>query len=448
MGDRCVAELTSSLYENDRHKSRAIEEFEKHFFANKQGMHVSYVRLLLRVLAPLCGTQVVACKSLDVLYKLLSSTSYRYYEMVVTELFDLDLNLLQGLRLDLHILKGFQGDSSETALAISKLLYDHFSRQMQESIFKYIVTSIQLYEDNEAYEVFNKWLNQEIPQSPQNKRKKNRDWIYLETTDQPGELTIRYKTIRKCVELYSSIVVECTYSKVVSLLTDINQLKRWHYFLKEGKEIEAITPNKKVVLMVMRYETQDLEFCFDVEKFDESEDTTLIHYTCVEHPNAPEDSHITRGYLDSRVFTIERLGEMCDMNTNSFEEELNSSKESEIRNSISSTESTESYSSSEREGVYQFRISCTSLMKFGLAKLIYSEFLGENRIIIDTWTAFKKIAEEVKIEESYKPRLPHINSILEAFDRKLTVLPIRTHTRKRSGKSKAALNIKRQNTIM
>lgn len=140
-GDRCVAALVSSLHENERHKSRAIEEFEKNFFAIKQGMHGSYVRLLLRVLAPLCGNQVVACKSLDVLYKLLSSASYRYYEMVVTQLLDLDLNLLQGLRLDLHILKQFQGDSSETALAISKLLYDHFSRQMQESIFKYIVIS-------------------------------------------------------------------------------------------------------------------------------------------------------------------------------------------------------------------------------------------------------------------------------------------------------------------
>lgn len=198
---------------------------------------------------------------------------------------------------------------------------------------------------------------------------------------------------------------------------------------------------------MMRYETQDLEFCFDVEKFEESEDTTLIHYTCADHPNAPEDPDFTRGFLDKRVFTIQRLGEMCDMNTRSFEEELDSSDDTEIRDSISSTESTESYSSTETEGVYQFRISCLSLMKFSLAKLIYSEFLGENRTIIDSWNAFKNIAEEVKIEETERPRLPHVNSILESLDRKIPVSFNQTPKRRISGRSKTLLDIKRQNSL-
>ncbi len=295
--------------------------------------------------------------------------------------------------------------------------------------------------------MFNKWLNQEIPQSPltPSKRKMNKEWIYLDTSDQPGELTIRYRSIHKFVELNSSIIVECSYEKLISMLTEVQELKKWNFFIKEGREIETINPNKKVLLVVLRYETQDVEFCFDVERFEQSEDTTLVHFTSVDHPNAPEDPDISRGYLDKRVFTIERLGEMVDMNTNSFEEELESLDE--IDNSLSSTESTESYSSNERDAVYQYRVSCTSLMKINLAKLIYSEFLGENRIMINTWNNFKNIAEEVQMVKTERPKFPHVNSILEALDRKIPVLKTQTPKRRMSGRSKTVLEFKRQTTL-
>jgi hypothetical protein len=229
------------------------------------------------------------------------------------------------------------------------------------------------------------------------------------------------------------------------MLTEVQELKKWNFFIKEGREIETINPNKKVLLVVLRYETQDVEFCFDVERFEQSEDTTLVHFTSVDHPNAPEDPDISRGYLDKRVFTIERLGEMVDMNTNSFEEELESLDE--IDNSLSSTESTESYSSNERDAVYQYRVSCTSLMKINLAKLIYSEFLGENRIMINTWNNFKNIAEEVQMVKTERPKFPHVNSILEALDRKIPVLKTQTPKRRMSGRSKTVLEFKRQTTL-
>lgn len=187
--DHCVANLLTTFNDDIRHKSRSLENFEKHFFEKKSGLHATYMKLLIRTLAKLCGTSGVGSKSLDILYKLVHSSSYRYYEMALTELLVLDFGLMKSIKLDMHILKQFAGDTSEQALEICLVIFNHLQTQMQSNLLSYIVIYIQLNDSYQAVEIFNIWSSQGIINFSIIK-KPFIEWRYLQPADSDHEFVL------------------------------------------------------------------------------------------------------------------------------------------------------------------------------------------------------------------------------------------------------------------
>lgn len=126
--EMCVADLINSLRTDSRHKLKSIDEFNKKFFALKQVIANRYLKVLIKVVAPMCGVQGTASKCLDIIFKLVRGDTYKEYRTAIAEMLSLDISYLRALRLDLHIRGMFQGDSGEAALIICKILYDNMKK--------------------------------------------------------------------------------------------------------------------------------------------------------------------------------------------------------------------------------------------------------------------------------------------------------------------------------
>lgn len=126
--EMCVADLINSLRTDSRYKLKSIDEFNKKFFSLKKAIPPKFLRLLIKVVAPMCGVQGTASKSLDILFKLVRGDTYKEYFSAISELLSLDISYLRVLRLDLHIKGMFQGDSGESALILCKILYDNMKK--------------------------------------------------------------------------------------------------------------------------------------------------------------------------------------------------------------------------------------------------------------------------------------------------------------------------------
>lgn len=126
--EMCVADLISSLRTDSRHKLKSIDEFNKKFFTLKKPIPTHFLKVLIKVVAPMCGIQGTASKCLDIIFKLVRGDTYKEYRTAIAEMLSLDISYLRALRLDLHIKGMFQGDSGEAALIICKILYDNMKK--------------------------------------------------------------------------------------------------------------------------------------------------------------------------------------------------------------------------------------------------------------------------------------------------------------------------------
>lgn len=412
--DHCVANLLHTFQDDNRHKSRSLEEFEKHFFDQKSGLHSMYMKILIRTLASYCGSENLGSKSLDILYKLIHSSSYRHFEKALAELLMLEFSLLRLIKLDMHILKQFTGDTSEQALEICLVLYNHLQTQMQSSLLSFIVSSIQLNDNYQAVEIFNLWVSQGIVQKPSNKKICN-DWRYLRASQ---DMCAKYRTIDKSIDIEITFPVCSSLHKILHYITDIDSLKKWNGLLLDAEDIEVISNEKKVCRYVIKCESNHVQVCLELEIKHLDDENTIVNFRNIEHSCPNFRQNVQKVKLESWVYRIHKVNtKPSRARSVGMIEELSTSKQTyEPR----SADSRNSYITESLEFASNFEITISHVMDLSIAKMISGELIGETSEIVNSWKSFKHIVEQDSTQDLAFTHKSHKNNYLKALNRKLS----------------------------
>lgn len=137
--DLCVANFIRRLDQSDHKKLNALEKFDRDFFNTKQDISLATAMILLTRLVPLCGLVGVASKALDILCKLSSSTTFRYYQIVIDSLVRMSLDVLRDMKLNLHLTRAFQGDSPELAYHVCLIIKEQLLIKGDSHLLNYIL---------------------------------------------------------------------------------------------------------------------------------------------------------------------------------------------------------------------------------------------------------------------------------------------------------------------
>jgi len=217
----CVANFIKRLDQSEHKRLKAIEKFEREFFNQKQEISMPVATILLMKLMPLCGVEVIGSKALDILYKLTSSTTFRYYQTIIDAMMKISMDVLREMKLNLHLNRAFQGDSAELAWQICGKIKEQLG---DTHLLNYILN-----EDRKAIMAFENWNENTFqPQISPRSASDNTSssWKRLNTDGYPGNLELSYKKSGNFIEAKCEMEINASLDTIIDIITEPHLRKK------------------------------------------------------------------------------------------------------------------------------------------------------------------------------------------------------------------------------
>jgi len=278
----CVAAFIKRIEKSEHKRLKALEQFERDFFNQKQEISPPVAIVLLTRLMPLCGVPGIGSKALDILHKLTSSTTFRYYQTMIDSMMKMNMDLFREMSLNLHLTRVFQGDSAELAQQICGKIKEQLG---DSHLLSYILN-----DDRDAIMAFENWNEHTFkPQISPRSASDNTSssWKKLNTEGYPGNLEFGYRKSGNLIEARAEMEINASIDTIVEIITKKNLRKKWDLFISNYEVVEKINDKQSIVLIVFvsdRNEVMDLSLMRTIT-YEPGHATVL--YSSVDHPKVP-----------------------------------------------------------------------------------------------------------------------------------------------------------------
>lgn len=231
--EQSVLDFLSRVETDPLKKLSTLTMLDMSLFGVKSRIAMETLRRLIDMLMLLCADYMSGCKAIRILSKLLSREWYREHETAQTEWLSLGPDRLRAMGLDLHLLRLMSSDTREEAFSMFKIIYDLWLSQ-GKSLLLYIVISIQLNDNQEALDLFERWNEGKFANCPV--PMEDTSWRKLECGDFSPDICIYFRLMRDYVELKVGIRVKTTTNRVLQCLIDPMHRGRWDKTLIGAQE--------------------------------------------------------------------------------------------------------------------------------------------------------------------------------------------------------------------
>lgn len=387
--EQLIMILANRITANPLKKGKALMYFEKDFFETKKKPSSEKFKLLAKHLAHLCGENGIGSKALDILYKLISRAHYLHFESFLASLCSLNVQNLRHMKLDLHILKKYGGDSSQQAFDVLKILQACFSSDSNFAINL-------LNGSEEAYKLYLNWSNNLSGSYPEIIRNTQSEWVHLDCEESSSQMKIGYRVDKGKLEIIVELIINAELDRIIQAITVPEDRKMWDYRLCNMTTAD-IKEDSGVSIFEYRSRSGLLSLTFDRKVIKYDSENAEIMFESRKNPKMPKTSQ----ELISTKYCI-------------------SSNHSTYTSFLCPDDSTPTFSlefpTCCNVGEPCYTLKYTSTLPLSCLKYMVDEISQETDYLKNAWSRLKAISEGKEIPLTLDPETP--NLLMEALRRK------------------------------
>lgn len=368
--DKIVANFVRKIGIVEKSRVKILKEFSEKFFECQDFcVNEGVFKCFFEHFSPLCGMEDTANEAIDILFKMLRVDFYLFSD-VVKKLFLRNIKWVKMIKLDKHILNGFNNSTRVQGFYIIKLVREYMGEKViLEEVLINCEEALNVYYNNFRHAREKNELKQGLNED-------NYKWSWLSTQKFCETLKIGIRRVEKWVEIKAKLFIDVDYQILTQYIWNLNKRKAWDQYLKDYKLLDVCNNRCQVQYFINSGKNSSVSLVLDSSKVEKHEQIQIKFQSL--HQDQKFSCH-------NSFYKIKHIQSKKSVSSSSTEDFESNDLESQSPN-------LKLFPQTKNRSKLFFSLKITP----DLAKIFVSDLSEETSILKSSLSCLKKLAELTK----------------------------------------------------